>query len=96
MVCLEYSQMEIHYYTDKVLNVGVSQMTIDGFSVNVYDVERCVCDAVKFRNKVGMDVCSEIINNYLERPERNISRLMDYARILRVSATLEKYLEVKL
>ena len=86
--------MEIHYYTDKVLNVGVSQMTIDGFSVNVYDVERCVCDAVKFRNKVGMDVCSEIINNYLERPERNISRLMDYARILRVSATLEKYLEV--
>ena len=69
-------------------------MTIDGFSVNVYDVERCVCDAVKFRNKVGMDVCSEIINNYLERPERNISRLMDYARILRVSATLEKYLEV--
>lgn len=88
--------MEIHYYTDKVLNVGVSKMTIDGFSVNVYDVERCVCDAVKFRNKVGMDVCSEIINNYLERPERNISRLMDYARILRVSATLEKYLEVKL
>lgn len=88
--------MEIHYYTDKVLNVGVSQMTIDGFSVNVYDVERCVCDAVKFRNKVGMDVCSEIINNYLERPERNISRLMDYARILRVSAILEKYLEVKL
>ena len=88
--------MEIHYYTDKVLNVGVSQMTIDGFSVNVYDVERCVCDAVKFRNKVGMDVCSEIINNYLERPERNISRLMDYARALRVSAILEKYLEVKL
>jgi hypothetical protein len=86
--------MEIHYYTDKVLNIGVSRMTIDGFSVNVYDVERCVCDAVKFRNKVGMDVCSEIINNYLERPERNISRLMDYARILRVSATLEKYLEV--
>ena len=80
-----FPQMEIHYYTDKVLNVGVSQMTIDGFSVNVYD-----------GNKVGMDVCSEIINNYLERPERNISRLMDYARILRVSATLEKYLEVKL
>ena len=91
-----FPQMEIHYYTDKVLNIGVSQMTIDGFSVNVYDVERCVCDAVKFRNKVGMDVCSEIINNYLERPERNISRLMDYARTLRVSAILEKYLEVKL
>ena len=91
-----FPQVEVHYYTEKVLKVGVSQMIIGGYTVNVYDVERSVCDAVKFRNKVGMDVCSEIINNYLERPERNISRLMDYARALRVSAILEKYLEVKL
>lgn len=71
-------------------------MVIDGFRINIYDIERCVCDAIKFRNKVGMDVCSEIINNYLERPERNISKLMDYARALRVASIIEKYLEVKL
>ena len=40
--------------------------------------------------------CSEIINNYLERPNRNLSRLMDYARILRVGTILEQYLQVKL
>ncbi len=72
------------------------KMKIDGFNIRVYDVERSVCDAVKFRNKVGMDVCSEIINNYLERPNRNLSRLMDYARILRVGTILEQYLQVKL
>ena len=72
------------------------KMTIDSFNIRVYDVERCVCDAVKFRNKVGVDVCSEIINNYLERPNRNLSRLMDYARQLRVGTILEKYLQVKL
>jgi predicted transcriptional regulator of viral defense system len=91
-----FPQMEIHYYTDKVLNIGVSNITIDSINIRVYDIERCVCDAVKFRNKVGIDVCSEIINNYLEHPERNISKLMDYAKILRVSAILGKYLEVKL
>ena len=51
---------------------------------------------MKFRNKIGIDVCAEIIGNYLERPERNISKLMDYAKLLRVNTTLEKYLEVKL
>ena len=71
-------------------------MIIDGFNIRLYDVERCVCDAVKFRNKVGMDVCSEIINNYLERPDRNLSKLMDYARRLRVGKILEQYLQVKL
>jgi hypothetical protein len=71
-------------------------MIIDGFNIRRYDVERCVCDAVKFRNKVGMDVCSEIINNYLERPDRNLSKLMDYARRLRVGKIIEQYLQVKL
>lgn len=71
-------------------------MIIDGFNIRLYDVERCVCDAVKFRNKVGMDVCSEIINNYLERPDRNLSKLMDYARRLRVGKIIEQYMQVKL
>ena len=91
-----FPPIEVHHYTPKVLEVGISEMVIDGFRINIYVIERCVCDAVKFRNKVGMDVCSEIINNYLERPERNISKLMDYARALRVASIIEKYLEVKL
>lgn len=91
-----FPQVEIHYYSDSLLNIGVTETTVDGFRIRLYDVERCVCDAVKFRNKVGMDVCSEIISRYLERPDRNLSRLMDYARLLRVGVILEKYLQVKL
>jgi hypothetical protein len=55
-----------------------------------------VCDAVKFRNKIGMDVCAEVVNNYLNRPDWDLTRLMDYAAQLKVHRTLERYLEVKL
>lgn len=41
-------------------------------------------------------MCAEILNNYLERQDRNIGKLMDYARRLRVGGILEKYLQVKL
>lgn len=91
-----FPKIVLHSYTESVLKVGVTEMTMEGFTFHIYDIERCVCDAVKFRNKVGMDVCSEIINNYLERPDRNITKLMDYARQLRVANILEKYLQVKL
>ena len=91
-----FPKIEIHHYTESILKLGIMKMKIDGFNIRVYDVERSVCDAVKFRNKVGMDVCSEIINNYLERPNRNLSKLMDYARKLRVGTILEQYLQVKL
>lgn len=91
-----FPQVELHHYTESILNVGVTEMEIDGFIIKVYDAERSVCDAVKFRNKIGIDVCSEVINNYLERPDRNLSKLMDDARQLRVAKILEQYLQVKL
>lgn len=91
-----FPQIKLHHYTKSILEIGSVFMSKEGFTFRIYDVERCVCDAVKFRNKVGMDVCSEIINNYLSRSDRNISKLMDYARQMRVANILEKYLQVKL
>ena len=91
-----FPKVEIHHYTDTILEIGVTTMKIDGIRIRLYDIERCVCDAVKFRNKIGADVCSEIIGNYIERPTRNLSKLMNYARQLRVAKILEQYLQVKL
>lgn len=62
----------------------------------ITDIERSVCDAVKYRNKIGIDIMSEIIDNYLHRTDRNLSRLTDYAKKLRVYVTLHQILQVKL
>jgi hypothetical protein len=51
---------------------------------------------VKYRNKIGIDVMAEILNAYLTGPERNLSRLADYAKQLRVFNILSTYLNVKI
>ena len=43
------------------------------------DQKLSVCDAVRFRNKVGMDVMTEVLRTYLRRKDRNIARLTEYA-----------------
>ena len=91
-----YPKVELHYQTESIFDIGKEEKIINGYRVLIYNIERCVCDAVKFRNKTGIDVCSEVVNNYLKRPDRNISRLMDYAEKLKVKRTLETYLEIKL
>lgn len=53
-----------------------------------------MCDAIKYRYKVGIDVMAEILQTYLTRPDKNISKLMDYAAKLRIRNTLKQYLEV--
>lgn len=91
-----FPRVELHYITDSLFDIGVEERLVSGYRIRIYNMERCVCDAVKFRNKVGMDVCAEVVNGYLSRPDRNISLLMDYAGVLRVTNVLEKYLEIKL
>lgn len=89
-------KIELHHITDSIFDIGVEERIISGYRVKIYNPERCVCDSVKYRNKVGMDVCAEVINSYLSRPNRDMSLLMDYADKLRVKRILEQYITLKL
>ena len=86
----------LYYWKSENLQFGIERRNISGFDVLITDVERSVCDAVKYRNKIGLDLCAEIIRSYLARNNRNLSRLMDYARRLRVANVLNNYLEISL
>ena len=82
------------YWKKENLEFGIMEAEISGFHVRITDLERSVCDAVKYRNKLGLDVCAEVIRSYLRKPNRNLSRLQDYAKRLRVFNTLKNYLEI--
>ena len=72
--------------------MGVRETEISGHKVKIFNLEKSVCDAVKFRNKIGTEVTVEILKNYLRRPDRNIALLMDFAKRMRVRSTIEQYL----
>ncbi len=91
----DYPPIDLFYWSAKTLNVGVKTANINGFEVKIYDLERSVCDAIRFRNKIGIHVCGEILRNYLKRKDSNIPKLMAYGRQLRISQTLNKYLEIQ-
>ena len=92
----EYPPIELFFWKPENLNFGIIKKQISGYIVRITDMERTVCDAVKYRNKIGLDVCGEIIDNYLKKENRNISLLHDYAKRLRVKNILTKYLETRL
>lgn len=92
VVVPQYPNFKLHNLSDNALDLGVTTENISGYRVKIFDIEKCVCDAVKFRNKIGIDVCTEIVKNYLKRRDRDIPKLMRYAKILRVAKTLEMYL----
>lgn len=91
-----FPPIELSFMTQKTYELGVMEGVIDGFNVKVYDLEKSVCDAVKYRNKIGLDVSSEIFKNYLSRKERDITRLYEYASQLRVSKKIDELIKFML
>ena len=74
------------------MTLGVTELEENGKKFKIYDRERCICDAVRYRNKIGLDTMADILRMYFrdtqEKP--NINKLLNYARQLGV----EKYLKI--
>jgi len=94
VVLPDFPPVTLYFWSDHLLDFGIEEASVHGHDIRVTDLERSVCDAVKYRNKIGLDVCAEILRTYLRNPKRNISKLMEYAGKLRIAATLKKYLEI--
>ena len=84
----------LYYWKEENLSLGVIEDVLSGHTVRITNIERSVCDAVKYRNKIGLDVCAEIVRTYLRKEGRNLSLLTEYAKCLRVWSTLKNYLEM--
>lgn len=92
----EFPPIELSFVSRKIYELGIEEAEIDGLNVRVYDLEKSVCDAIKYRNKIGLDVSSEIFKNYLARKDRDISRLYEYGYKLRVGKRIDELIKFML
>ncbi len=89
----DYPPIKLYYWSDKYYNLGKTETSIDNEKVSIYSLEKSVCDAARFRNKIGMDVFTEVLKLYMSRKDRNIDLLMKYASQMRVKKILTPYLQ---
>ena len=91
---LEFPPITLCYWEQKYYEMGVVEADVAGHKLRIYDIERSVCDVVRFRNKVGIDVMTEVLRAYLSRKDRNIAKLTDYAGKMRIGTIMAQYLNV--
>lgn len=67
-----------------------------GDDVLAYDMERTVCDILRAKNSMDIQVVTEAMKRYAQRNDKNLSRLSEYARQLRAEGKVRQYMEVLL
>ena len=90
----DYPPIKVYYWSEKYWSIGITEVRVGNTMVKIYDKEKSVCDAIRFRNKVGWDIMKEVLKNYLTLRDRNLNDLMSFARKMRVSTIARQYLEI--
>ncbi len=81
----------------KVYGLGIEKSkTIFGNLVATYDLEKTLCDVTKGNNACDIQIVSQAMKKYSKYKGRNLSKLLEYAEILRVKKKIINYMEILL
>ena len=92
-VRIDYPPVRVFRFSGPAFAEGVETSTIDGISIKVYSPEKTIADCFKFRLKLGVDVAIEALKLWWNRPNRDVSALIRYARICGVERVIRPYVE---
>jgi len=88
---------ETFFIKRELHELGINQIqTIFGNTVNVYNMERTICDCLRSRNRIDIAVITDALKRYSRRKEKNLNTLMNMAETFRVIKLLRNYMEVLL
>ena len=65
-----------------------------GHMVKTYDMERCICDIIKAKNRMDFELVKYSIKAYLKRKDKDLTKLSIYASKLGIEKEVANYLEI--
>ena len=92
----DWPTMKFYRMVEPRYSMGIVEVNEGGNSFRIYDREKTVCDVIYHRNKMGFEPAMEVLKRYVKQPDRDINRLIAYAKRLQVETTIKQYLEALL
>ena len=91
------SECKVYYIKPELFELGKTTLkTPAGNEVFAYDLERTICDVIRSRNKIGTETFLAALKMYAASSKKDLNKLNNYAKKMRVSNILRHYLEVLL
>ena len=86
---------EVFYVSDDIYDLGLTEAeTPMGNKVRVYDIERCICDIIRSKNRMDSEHVKYSIREYIKRKDKDLVKLSKYAEKLGIKKEVMNYVEV--
>lgn len=79
----ELKKHNVFYVNDDIYNLGLTEVeTPMGNKVRCYDIERCICDIIRFKNRMDIEHVKYSVRQYIKRKDKDLVKLSKYADVL--------------
>jgi predicted transcriptional regulator of viral defense system len=83
------------YCKPSLIGLGVTETeTPSGLKVNTYDSERTICDCLRSREKMDMDLVLSALKQYMKSSVKDNIKLLEYAAMFKIREMVRRYIEV--
>lgn len=77
---IDYPIVEPYYTEPEVLELGVTETDFAGGKMKIYTKERLICDVLKYQEKISREEFKQGVLGYILDEDKDIAKLMDYAK----------------
>lgn len=91
---MKYPLVQPYYAEPEVLELGVETVSVGKKEMKVYNKERMICDCLKFEEKLDRNVLQQALLMYIRESGKDIQRLMEYARVRKVTQKVQNRIGV--
>ena len=85
----------VFYVPDDIYELGLTEAeTPMGNKVRVYDIERCICDIIRSKNRMDLEHVKYSIREYIKRKDKDLIKLSKYADKMGIKKEVMDFVEV--
>ena len=83
------------YVANNIYEIGLTKVkSPNGNTIYTYDIERCICDIIRYKNRMDPEQVKKTIKQYLKRKDKDLVKLSYYASQMGIKDEVMNYLEV--
>lgn len=89
--------IRVYQVKPDVYDLGIVDVqTSFGNTVRAYDMDRTICDILRFKDMMDVQVFQYAMKEYMASTYKNLNHLMEYAKRLGIESAMRTYTEVML
>lgn len=89
-----YLEIEPFFIVDKFFKLGINDIENDGYKLRIYDIDKTICDILRYEKKIDNEVFKNAIQNYINDENKNINNLITYSKKLNIYKKMQTYIGV--